>query len=191
MKLIDALSTYFVPTGALSEHTFEQLHEFSLTVYDRYMCSASADDAEGHLDRDTSVYGEPWCGATVDADPEPAIGSSLVLLYGSAHNIFTAAATTSRSKPKRIRTTANAQPARNFSSGDQAMITLCHFMRVTLWYIELCAATAEGDIGRVFEVLKVSAANYNCLFRTFTLCSSSDSHFGVLDPPTTETSCSS
>ncbi|KAJ7803474.1 hypothetical protein B0H14DRAFT_2613252 [Mycena olivaceomarginata] len=128
MKLIDALSTYFVPT---------------------------ADDAEGHLDRDTSVYGEPWCGATVDADPESAIGSSLVLLYGSAHNILTAAATTSRSKPKRIRTTANAQPARNFSSGDQAMITLCHFMRVTLWYIELCAATAEGDIGRVFEVLKL------------------------------------
>ncbi|KAJ6576740.1 hypothetical protein B0H10DRAFT_1836791, partial [Mycena sp. CBHHK59/15] len=39
--------------------------------------------------------------------------------------------------------------------GDQALVTLCHFMRVTLWYMEISAATAEGDIGRVFEVLKL------------------------------------
>jgi hypothetical protein len=153
MKLIDALSTYFVPTGALSEHTFEQLHEFSLTVYDRYMCSASADDAEGHFDRDTGVYGEPWRGATVDTDPEPAIGSSLVLLYGSAHNIFTAAAaTTSRSKPKRIRTTANAQPARNFSSGDQAMITQCNTISCVLPY---------GILNSVRPLLKVTLGEFS------------------------------
>ncbi|KAJ7751677.1 hypothetical protein B0H16DRAFT_1317992, partial [Mycena metata] len=39
--------------------------------------------------------------------------------------------------------------------GDQALTTLCNFMRVTFWYMELCAATAEGDIGRVFEVIKL------------------------------------
>ncbi|KAK6966697.1 hypothetical protein R3P38DRAFT_3466289, partial [Favolaschia claudopus] len=38
---------------------------------------------------------------------------------------------------------------------DQVLISLCHFMRVTFWYMELCSATAEGDIGRVFEVIKV------------------------------------
>jgi hypothetical protein len=26
---------------------------------------------------------------------------------------------------------------------------------MTFWYLEMCAAIAEGDIGRVFEVLKV------------------------------------
>ncbi|KAJ7860553.1 hypothetical protein B0H14DRAFT_2576516 [Mycena olivaceomarginata] len=27
-------------------------------------------------------------------------------------------------------------------------------MRMTLWYLKLCSAVAEGDIGRVFEVIK-------------------------------------
>lgn len=28
-------------------------------------------------------------------------------------------------------------------------------MRTSLWYLEMCSAIAEGDIGRVFEVIKV------------------------------------
>ncbi|KAJ7747542.1 hypothetical protein B0H16DRAFT_1320335 [Mycena metata] len=63
-----------------------------------------------------------------------------------------------KKKQKGSRAKASAQPKRNFSSGDQVMVSLCHFMRVTLWYLELCAAIAEGDIGRVFEVIKVCPA---------------------------------
>ncbi|KAJ7085341.1 hypothetical protein C8R43DRAFT_1142534 [Mycena crocata] len=121
-KLLDALPMYFAPDGPLSDCTFEQLHGLASIVYDRYMCSAAADDALGHLERDINIY---------------------------------ATAPRLKKKQKRARTTAGAQPALNFSGGDQAMVSLCHFMHVTLWYMELCAATAEGDIGRVFEVLKL------------------------------------
>jgi hypothetical protein len=38
---------------------------------------------------------------------------------------------------------------------DEALSNTIHFLRVSMWYLELCAATAEGDIGRVFEVIKV------------------------------------
>ncbi|KAJ6623852.1 hypothetical protein B0H10DRAFT_2328866 [Mycena sp. CBHHK59/15] len=139
-KLLDALQVYFDPAldGPLKDCSFDELHGFAAKVYDRYMCSAAADDALGHTERDTNVYGEPWSGEVVDNEPEIVPVSSRL-----------------RRKTKRVRTTAGARPARNFSKGDQALVTLCHFMRVTLWYMEISAATAEGDIGRVFEVLKL------------------------------------
>ena len=31
-------------------------------------------------------------------------------------------------------------------------------MRLTFWYLEFCVAAAEGDIGRVFEIIKVRVA---------------------------------
>ncbi|KAJ7691532.1 hypothetical protein B0H17DRAFT_1285787 [Mycena rosella] len=141
-KLLDSLAVYFDSDGPLSDCSFEQLHEFADTVYDRYMCSAAADDALGHVARDVDVYGQPWSGETVDDEPEalPATSESGPHL---------------KKKAKRSRTTAGPKPARNFSPGDQALVTLCNFMRVTFWYMELCAAIAEGDIGRAFEVIKL------------------------------------
>ncbi len=43
--------------------------------------------------------------------------------------------------------------------GDQSMINTTSFMRTVFWYMEFCAGVAEGDIGRVIEILKV------CLLR--------------------------
>lgn len=43
----------------------------------------------------------------------------------------------------------------NFSGGDQCLATTVNFIRMTFWYLEMCAAVAEGDIGRVFEIIKV------------------------------------
>ncbi|KAJ6549419.1 hypothetical protein DFH09DRAFT_617961 [Mycena vulgaris] len=139
-KLIDSLGVYFDAEGPLSDCSFEQLHEFATAVYDRYMCAAAADDALGHTPRDVNIYGQPWSGDSVDDEPEALPKTSTPSL---------------KKKAKRSRTTAGAKPARNFSKGDQALVTLCNFMRVTFWYMELCAATAEGDIGRVFEVIKL------------------------------------
>ncbi|KAF8193518.1 hypothetical protein K438DRAFT_1589343 [Mycena galopus ATCC 62051] len=136
-KLLDSFTAYFAPDAPLGKCTFDQLHEFASTIYDRYMCSAAADDAAGHDLRNTEIYGEPWGGVANDSESEPELS-----------------AVPKKSK-KRARTTANAQHERNMSKGDQAMVTLCNFMRVTLWYLELCEAIAEGDIGRVFEVLKL------------------------------------
>ncbi|KAJ7116291.1 hypothetical protein C8R46DRAFT_1264083 [Mycena filopes] len=143
-KLLDAVQVYFDPEqdGSLSDCTFEKLHELATKVYDRYMCSAAADDALGHNSRDGEIYGEPWSGEVLN----DAVDDTDLPSNGSA---------APRLKKKKMRTTAGAQPARNFSKGDQALVTLCNFMRVTFWYMELSAATAEGDIGRVFEVIKL------------------------------------
>jgi hypothetical protein len=69
------LQIYFDPAqeGPLSDCTFEQLHELATKVYDRYMCSAAADDALGHSPRDNEIYGEPWGGEAsevVDEDDD-------------------------------------------------------------------------------------------------------------------------
>ena len=39
--------------------------------------------------------------------------------------------------------------------GDQQMVNIVNFMRMTFWYREFCNAIAEGDTGRVHEILKV------------------------------------
>ena len=41
--------------------------------------------------------------------------------------------------------------------GDRLMANTVNFMRQTFWYIEFCSAVAEGDIGRVFEIIKVQS----------------------------------
>ncbi|KAH6913289.1 hypothetical protein BKA70DRAFT_1525370 [Coprinopsis sp. MPI-PUGE-AT-0042] len=41
------------------------------------------------------------------------------------------------------------------TGADESLANSMHFLRVALWYLEICAAIAEGDIGRVLEVIKV------------------------------------
>ena len=47
-------------------------------------------------------------------------------------------------------------------SGDQQMANLTLRMRDSLWYYELCHAIADGDIGRVMEIIKVTVLVSNC-----------------------------
>lgn len=42
-------------------------------------------------------------------------------------------------------------------SGDRQMANLTLRMRDSLWYYELCHAVIDGDIGRVLEIIKVTA----------------------------------
>ncbi|KAJ7261191.1 hypothetical protein C8J57DRAFT_1134546, partial [Mycena rebaudengoi] len=58
-------------------------------------------------------------------------------------------------KKKRRGNKAAAAESVNVSKGDQCLATTVNFIRMTFWYLELCSATAEGDIGRVFEVIKL------------------------------------
>ncbi|KAF6742326.1 hypothetical protein DFP72DRAFT_830671 [Ephemerocybe angulata] len=38
---------------------------------------------------------------------------------------------------------------------DATLSNNIHFLRMTFWYLEMCAGIAEGDIGRVFEIIKL------------------------------------
>ncbi|KAJ7183811.1 hypothetical protein C8R46DRAFT_1308852, partial [Mycena filopes] len=132
VKLLDAVQSYFNPDGHLHNCSFAQLEDLADLVYTRYMSNGAAEMALGHSPRPVNVYGPAWKGPAAASSSRP------------------------NKKQKRSRAKTGAQPARNFlDAGDQVMVTLCNFMRMTFWYLELCAATAEGDIGRVFEVIKL------------------------------------
>ncbi len=69
-------------------------------------------------------------------------------------------ASVARKKKKHVKKT-QTQETNNKSGGDQVLANLVAYLRITFWYLELCASIAEGDIGRVFEVLKVSDTSLN------------------------------
>ncbi|KAK1225472.1 hypothetical protein PQX77_011585 [Marasmius sp. AFHP31] len=50
---------------------------------------------------------------------------------------------------------AEAKQQAERDEGDRVLANDITFLRVTFWYMELCAAIAEGDIGRVMEVIKL------------------------------------
>lgn len=52
---------------------------------------------------------------------------------------------------------AGADNAQSGWTGDTVLMNNVAFMRLTFWYLEMCMATAEGDIGRVYEIMKVSS----------------------------------
>ena len=45
-------------------------------------------------------------------------------------------------------------------AGDRTLAKSIAFMRDTLWQREMAYATAEGDVGRVYEIMKVNQAAY-------------------------------
>lgn len=63
-------------------------------------------------------------------------------------------------KKKRSRKGATAE-TQNKSGGDQVLANSVAFLRCTFWYLELCASISEGDIGRVFEILKVKNCSHH------------------------------
>ncbi|KAJ7736001.1 hypothetical protein B0H14DRAFT_3097558 [Mycena olivaceomarginata] len=131
VKLLDAVQLYFNPGGQLHDCSFEKLEDLAELVYKRYMSNGAAEMALGHSPRPVDVYGPAWTANDADSGSE---GGEYFM----------------------SRTKTGAQPAHNFlNAGDQVMVTLCNFMQMTFWYLEICAATAEGDIGRVFEVIKL------------------------------------
>ncbi|KAF7372949.1 hypothetical protein MSAN_00502000 [Mycena sanguinolenta] len=149
VKLTDLVSHYFDNNGPLYQCSFERLETFATTVYRRYMCTSAAEDAKGHSStRNTDIYGAAWSAPDASSeDEEPADPMPSLTAIGTKPP--------PRKKKKKSRAKAGAQPERNFSGGDQVIVNLVHFMRVTFWYLELCAGIAEGDIGRVFEVIKL------------------------------------
>ncbi|KAJ7854439.1 hypothetical protein B0H14DRAFT_3650523 [Mycena olivaceomarginata] len=127
--LIGGLEMYFnaKSEGPLKDITFEELDVFSRIVYRRYMCNDAFEDAQGHYPRDPAIHGPQT--AAEDVPP-------LVSIPGEP----------GEEEGCRIGQFLRERPM---------LSTTINFIRMTFWYLEMCAAIAEGDIGRVFEVLKV------------------------------------
>ncbi|KAJ7314636.1 hypothetical protein DFH08DRAFT_926962 [Mycena albidolilacea] len=132
VKLLDAVQLYFNPGGQLHDCSFKKLGELAELVYKRYMSNGAAEMALGHSPRPVDVYGPAWTANDADSGSEEE----------RAERPTSSKALPPAKKQKRSR-------------ANHPSWLPCAFMRMTFWYLELCAATAEGDIGRVFGVVKL------------------------------------
>jgi hypothetical protein len=143
-KLLEGLEEYFLETGPLHDITFDEFLKIAEQVYNRYMCNAAHEAALGYGDRDPALYGSPVIPNVTDSVPAPSDKESPL-----------SSAAPGQSKKRAAKNKATANVVRNFSQGDQTLATTINFLRITFWYLEMCAAAAEGDIGRIFEIIKV------------------------------------
>ncbi|KAL0574504.1 hypothetical protein V5O48_007454 [Marasmius crinis-equi] len=141
VRLTDCLERYFSTGGPLDGCTFEELVELAETVYQRYLCSAAyTDTISGYRPEET--YGP---APVQPADEDQAKSDDL---KQSEPDCISAR--------KAVRTNrAKAQEKRNVSTGDQLLANEINFLRMTFWYLEMCAGISEGDIGRVFAIIKL------------------------------------
>ncbi|KAJ7802537.1 hypothetical protein B0H14DRAFT_3780337 [Mycena olivaceomarginata] len=142
--LLGGLEMYFnaKSNGPLKDITFEELDVLSHTVYRRYMCNDAFEDAQGHYPRDPVTHGPQIAAEDSETEAEPTAATAETK------------ATKKRNKGTRAKKAKAAESVNSFGN-DQSLATTINFIRMTFWYLEMCAAIAEGDIGRVFEVLKV------------------------------------
>lgn len=146
MLLTDNLSAYFGSSGPLANCTFERLQQLASVTYNRYMRSEAADDCEDYRTWKESIYGPAFrdpLPSSSTSDPSATLPTSLPPPVG-----------TSKGKAK-TRAKANPVASASLFEGDRVLANRIHFMRATMLYLELCYATAQGDIGRVVEVMKV------------------------------------
>ncbi|TCD63702.1 hypothetical protein EIP91_005107 [Steccherinum ochraceum] len=125
--LTDNLSQYFATNGALNGCSFDRLRSFARVVYQRYMSIRACDDCEDYRHWDPAVYG-------------PAMREPLAR-----------PAPTSDAPPS----PAHVDQSEPTIDGDRVLANRVNFMRLTLWYLEMCHAAAQGDVGRVFEIVKL------------------------------------
>ncbi|KAF9013010.1 hypothetical protein BDZ89DRAFT_963282 [Hymenopellis radicata] len=139
MPLLDLLQAYFTGDGALAECTYDDLSDLADKTYCRYMCSRAWEASLGHVDRREDIYG-PQVDPVDHADNDT-----------QQHGQESAPKKAKRKNTKKGKT----KETENKAQGDQVLANSIAYLRSVFWYLELCAAISEGDIGRVFEVLKV------------------------------------
>ncbi|KIY46989.1 hypothetical protein FISHEDRAFT_46222 [Fistulina hepatica ATCC 64428] len=138
VHLLDLLESYFSIDGRLDALLYEDIYELAELAYCRYLTTAAGEAA---LDgAQTYVH---WPDAT-----ESESDVTVQQMTTESHGL-----TTTRSHPKRRNVAASKEI--NTGGGDQLLGTTINFLRVTFWYLALSSAIAEGDIGRVFEIIKL------------------------------------
>ncbi|KAI0357409.1 hypothetical protein OH77DRAFT_1422261 [Trametes cingulata] len=152
LPLLDAAAWYFSSDGPLYGCAFKDIETLALTVYSRYMTNRAYD---------ASRYDTTWNQAgsnrqlqspavSRSAPHQPQDASTPVDGTPDAASVPDAASSTPAAERKDQTTSADSS-----WTGDRVLLNNIAFMRLTFWYLEFCAAVAEGDIGRVFEIIKL------------------------------------
>ncbi|KAK7695975.1 hypothetical protein QCA50_000615 [Cerrena zonata] len=140
-NLLDVLEAYFSPKGELAGCSIEQLDGFAEKVYNRYLRLSAYDDAQDFCHRDEEIYGPPNLEGLADSTPKATVADE----QGLSKKAQRQRGGKPQISSKRI----------DACKGDQQMMNLVNFMRMTFWYREFCASIAEGDPGRTHEIIKV------------------------------------
>ncbi|KAL1660419.1 hypothetical protein GGF50DRAFT_118975 [Schizophyllum commune] len=145
IPLTEAVESYFASGGIKHSITFSELQDWASIANRRYMTEAAYEDALGDVPRDPDVY----------YDPEPVYERDEDEMDTSEDGQTSLGSTPAASGPKKKSMRGQEMKhQQKLDNADKCLANNVAFMRVTLWYLELCAATAEGDIGRVFEIIK-------------------------------------
>lgn len=132
IPLLELLDKYFAKNEPFHDCVFSDLQEMSSLIYRRYMTNQAHDDALGHAPR-PAHYGQPG----------PVVQTSQI------------------NDPIEETSTETPTASKPSERGDRALANTVNFMRFTCWYLEFCSGVAEGDIGRVLEIIKVRSSQHN------------------------------
>jgi hypothetical protein len=170
-KLLDELNDSFGPNGKNDKITFTELCALARQIYLRWMTNKALDAAHGLIPYDTITphnskeqrpSAVPVPGSFADTPNEDGLDG---MLPGGLEipDTSTAPQVGDDDIPLGTRDdesewTAEEELAvpniKEFESGDITLWNCSVFMRDALWYLEFNAAVREGDIGRVFEIIK-------------------------------------
>ncbi|KAL1698671.1 hypothetical protein EV121DRAFT_217780 [Schizophyllum commune] len=134
VPMTEAVEKYFASEGPCADITFDTLYGWARLAYRRYMVPSAFEDTldSGARDQQGTYHDSPSSAAT----EEEATGS--------------AKKTETRSKG----TKQSAKYEDKLEDADKVLANNSNFLRMVLWYLELCYAAAEGDVGRIFEIIK-------------------------------------
>lgn len=138
-SLLDALAKYFGPDGTLNKCSFDELHTIATTIYYRYYTNRAWDASQ-----DMEMWTEEKYGPTTNI---PIPSTSSLTADTNARLDSSSNSNTKSTSGQRIETW----------TGDRVLSNNISFLKATSSYLEFCSAVAEGDVGRMVEIIKVWA----------------------------------
>ncbi|CAK5272580.1 unnamed protein product [Mycena citricolor] len=176
VTLLEGLELYFQDGGPMANTTFDELLDLANLAYRRYIGNSAYEDAQGIWPRDPNIHGPPTpvqaneplvlppAGDAAVDDPmeeveeldAPDEPDTVDADNGDPRDNWNDENERPARKKRKTRASkAKAAEAKNINGNDQCFSTTVNFLRMTFLYMEMCSAVAGGDIGRVFEVIKV------------------------------------
>ncbi|KAG9080760.1 hypothetical protein FRC06_006193 [Ceratobasidium sp. 370] len=150
--MLEELGAYFGEGEPLHAASLEVLDEIAGSVYDNYLTTrayeaaiSSDEDLEPSQSRINSLMTEVL---TRLQDPHAT-------LFSDTKSSSDSSSPSEDEKPQRVGPLKTAMLHNLPGIGDQGLATAILLLRDSFWYFELATAVAEGDIGRVMEVIKI------------------------------------
>ncbi|KAG9091511.1 hypothetical protein FS749_016478 [Ceratobasidium sp. UAMH 11750] len=150
--MLEELSAYFDEGEPLHAVGLEVLDEIAGSVYDNYLTTSayeaaisSDEDLEPSQSRITSLTAEVLARLQ-----DPHVTSS-----SGTKSSSDSSSPSEDEKPQHAKASKSTMRFSLASIGDQGLATAILLLRDSFWYFEVATAVAEGDIGRVMEVIKI------------------------------------